>query len=237
MGPAFPAAKSPRQAGLAPPGGGGRGSSPLCLPALLSASSRRGSERFLGFRRVRPWDAATTLCRGRMPTPLQGRRRSGEGAVLRRGWGAPTPGRPEGGAQGTIPQMCSLPGRDGFRLNLSNVVEITASCTRRAGFLKPQGVFLVSPPPRFPPLSWGSRAFPPVANPVPVPPPLDPRRPGPRPAARANSCAGPAPSSTAPPAAAEPAFYGRSRGDNELPARILISPGPEVEEWPRSPAL
>lgn len=99
---------APSRAGSAGGGGGGRHHS--AFPPCSLPPCRRGSERFLGFRRVRPWDEATTLCRGRMPTPLQGRRWSGEGAVLRQGVGGRRrrAGRKRG-AQGTIPQLCSLP--------------------------------------------------------------------------------------------------------------------------------
>lgn len=111
-----------------------------------------------------------------MPTPLQGRRWSGEGAVLRQGvGGAPTPGRPEAGGAGDYPPAVQPAGRDGFRLNLSNVVEITARCTRRAGFLNPQGVFLVSPRSPFPTPLLGLSGFPSSFKPSPSSPTFEPR--------------------------------------------------------------
>lgn len=119
-----------------------------------------------------------------MPTPLQGRRRSGEGAVLRQGVGGADagPGRKRG-AQGTIPRCAACRPR-WLQAELEQ-------CGRNYSEVHTEGRFRIS---------WGSRAFSLQFQTQSSSPTFEPRaaRPAPRRPPTA-SCAGPAPSSAAPP--------------------------------------
>lgn len=105
--------------------------------------------------------------------------------------------------------MCSLPAEMASQAELEQCGRNYSEVHTEGRLSNPQGVFLVSPAPRFPP-SLGFPAF--QFQTQSQFPPLNPGRPGLRPAARADAAPAPVFSSVAFRPLAEPAFCGRSRG-------------------------
>lgn len=141
--------------------------------------------------------------------------------------GVPTQGRPSR-ASGNKPQMWSQPGKRSLQAELTNVLEIKTRCTPTAGcFLTPNRRSFSSST-HFLSLPRGPLAVPPVPKTVPFPQStFGPRGGQARPAAAPAGLPQPRPRPWL-----RLDFMEGAQGDNELPERILISPGPTRRSGP-----